>query len=363
MAEVTQDPAYGAGATSGSAFSARAGLAVQLGGAALSLTLLLGMGIWGYKLVMRDVNGIPVVRAMDGPMRQAPDNPGGELALHTGLAVNAVAGQGEAAPPEGTLVLAPPTSDLTEEDLLVQPTAEAGEYLPGDIPLAGPPAEPDPEPIVLSREGDELMSTEDILALADQIAAGSEPLSELSDTPIGSQDNPVAAAVGDAIAALEPAAPDAAGTEIEEIEEAPPQDASVTEALAPIPGEGLERALRPPARPSGLVSSSAATPPVRDPAEDQGFAVSTEAIPDGTVLVQLGAFDSVELAGGEWLDLASRFEEFMDGKERLIQVATSGGRDFFRLRATGFADLDDARRFCSALVAEDAPCIPVVARE
>ena len=50
----------------------------------------------------------------------------------------------------------------------------------------------------------------------------------------------------------------------------------------------------------------------------------------------------------------------MDGKERLIQQAESGGQPFFRLRATGFEDMADARRFCSALVAEDAACIPVV---
>ena len=37
--------------------------------------------------------------------------------------------------------------------------------------------------------------------------------------------------------------------------------------------------------------------------------------------------------------------------------ATSGGRTFYRLRAMGFEDLSDARRFCSALVAENAECM------
>ncbi len=52
----------------------------------------------------------------------------------------------------------------------------------------------------------------------------------------------------------------------------------------------------------------------------------------------------------------------MNGKDRLIQRAESGGRTFYRLRAMGFDDLADARRFCSALVAEEAACIPVVVR-
>jgi hypothetical protein len=45
-----------------------------------------------------------------------------------------------------------------------------------------------------------------------------------------------------------------------------------------------------------------------------------------------------------------------------VQKASSGGRVFYRLRAMGFDDLGDARRFCSALVAENADCIPVVTR-
>lgn len=357
MAEVTQEPVYGSGATTRGAFGQKAGLAVQMTGAAMSLALLIGMGVWGFKLVIRDVNGVPVVRAMDGPMRQAPDDPGGELALHTGLAVNEVAGQGEAAQPEETLVLAPSTADLTEEDLMVQPTAEAGEFLPEEYEMAEPArAEVDaPQPIVLSRDDTPQMSTEDILALADQIAAQAEPVSAQGVT--GDAQAAITAAVSDAIAGLDPAPePQEAAGETGAVQEL----ALLTEATDP--GATPARALRPPARPASLVSSSAAAAPSEAPASGGGFAVSTADVPEGTVLVQLGAFDSVELAGGEWTELSGRFSEFMDGRDYLIQVATSGGRDFYRLRAEGFADLDDARRFCSALVAEDAPCIPVVVR-
>ena len=63
-----------------------------------------------------------------------------------------------------------------------------------------------------------------------------------------------------------------------------------------------------------------------------------------------------------WRRFSARFEEFMDGKDRVIERATSGGRVFYRLRAHGFADLSDARRFCAALVAEQADCIPVTTR-
>ncbi len=46
-------------------------------GAALSLALVAGIGTWGYQLVMRDVTGIPVVRAVEGPMRVCQKTPGG----------------------------------------------------------------------------------------------------------------------------------------------------------------------------------------------------------------------------------------------------------------------------------------------
>ena len=46
----------------------------------------------------------------------------------------------------------------------------------------------------------------------------------------------------------------------------------------------------------------------------------------------------------------------------VLQPAESGGRTFYRLRAHGFDDEDDARRFCSAFVAQNATCIPVPQR-
>jgi hypothetical protein len=68
------------------------------------------------------------------------------------------------------------------------------------------------------------------------------------------------------------------------------------------------------------------------------------------------------VARKEWTRLRGRFGEYLDGKDRVIQKAQSGGRTFYRLRAVGFDGLSDARRFCSALVAENAECIPVVTR-
>ena len=61
----------------------------------------------------------------------------------------------------------------------------------------------------------------------------------------------------------------------------------------------------------------------------------------------------------EWVRLQGRFGELMAEKAMVVQPAESGGRTFYRLRAHGFEDEADARRFCSAFVSENAVCIPV----
>lgn len=85
-------------------------------------------------------------------------------------------------------------------------------------------------------------------------------------------------------------------------------------------------------------------------------------LPAGTRLVQLGAFDSAEVAREQWDILSARFEDYMGGKSRVIEKAQTGGKTFYRLRAMGFADLADSRRFCSVLMAAKAACIPVATR-
>jgi hypothetical protein len=78
--------------------------------------------------------------------------------------------------------------------------------------------------------------------------------------------------------------------------------------------------------------------------------------------VQLGAFPTEAEAIAEWARVEGVFGEYMGDKRRVIQQAETGGTTFYRLRAMGFSDLSDARRFCAVLVAGEASCIPVVAR-
>jgi hypothetical protein len=142
--------------------------------------------------------------------------------------------------------------------------------------------------------------------------------------------------------------------------------ASGTEPLSPLAdpeadtGNGLAKSLRPKARPGAMpvpaaaesVAATTAAPAEIDPAT----------LAAGTRLVQLGAFDDAETARAEWTKLQSRFGDLIATKSMVVQSAQSGGRTFYRLRAHGFEGEDDARRFCAALLAENAACIPVAQR-
>lgn len=273
----------------------RFGRMLNLGGAALSVALMLGGGVWAYQLAMRDVTGIPVIRALGGPMRIAPANPGGEEAMHQGLSVNAVAAAGTALPLPETLTLAPKAEDLSEDDVA------------GLQPLEGAPAA-------------------EVVAMAPTTDLAAEAMPE--ELPATQQDA-VALALAEALGEVAP-----------------------TEEFASDSG-----APRPKARP-GSADAMVSVEQVSAPAVE----IDPATIAAGTSLVQLGAFDDQDGARAEWSRLAGQFGDLMTGKAMVIQSAQSGGRTFYRLRAHGFGTEDDARRFCTAMLAENATCIPVAQR-
>lgn len=332
MADVDFDEFEGGyGASYGEVRVARGRRWANIAGALTSTALILGLGVWGYKIAVRDVMGIPVVRALEGPMRVAPETPGGEVAAHQGLSVNGIAAEGTAAPTADRLVLAPRPVELSLDDApglaSEAPAAEA----------AAPPAPPaDQMPTAAAAPEAVTPAAYPLDANADVAAAADAP--SAADPTIDPVAEAAAAAVAEQLAA---------------------RGAEATPDI--VPG-GIARSLRPLARPAALQTAALAS----GTAEAAGLAPVAEVDPAtltaGTRLVQLGAFDDAETARKEWDKLAGQFGELLAGKARVVQSAQSGGRTFFRLRAHGFDGEDDARRFCSALLAENAACIPVAVR-
>lgn len=277
----------------------------QWGGALISIALIIGMAFWVYSIVSRDVTGVPVVKASDGPLRVQPENPGGRPADHQGFAVNDVVSDGEASPSSDMLVLAPEPQALEDED---QPI---GEVPPAIAPLASQ---------ALADADSEEERLDAVIGLADQLIA-----EEQSESEVASGNEAILLAVLEAAAT-----PEAEG--------------------------GPTQTPFPRLRPAPIVSdtASANTQTVRE--------LSPEAVPDGSRLVQLGAFNSAEVARSEWDRMSTLFAGYLDDKTRVIQRAESGGKVFYRLRALGFEDIDDARRFCAAFKSRNVDCVPVLVR-
>ncbi|CUH39653.1 Sporulation related domain protein [Jannaschia seosinensis] len=334
---------------------------VNWAGALTSLGLTAGLAFWAVDLTFRDVSSVPVIQALAGPMRVAPENPGGTVARFQGMALSDITSGGAAAPAPDQIVLAPPPLTLdapaqAARTAAVAKLAEAAKAAEQDD-VAAPAT-----PVMASAEPD---------AIAAPLPDAS-PLAQMDEVPAIE------------IAAPQQAAPDAAPViataPVEEAEEQDLVAAAITQAVSEsLPG--LARSSRPRQRPADLRRTIANAAPARLPTEAQpevaGIQVASAdpsaiaaprrevdpaSVAPGTRVVQLGAFDSEAIARGEWTRLEAKFREYMAGKSLMIEKARSGGRDFWRLRVVGFGDGSDARRFCSALLARNAACIPVTIR-
>ena len=357
------DDGYGTATGQAASRAARFSHLVNIAGAVSSVALVIGLGVWGYKLAVRDVTGIPVFRAAEGPMRIAPENPGGEVAAHQGLAVNDVAALGTAAPPPETLILAPRPVELTAEDAAAEDLNGAAPVDPLQDTALAPVLSPVIAPDLAAAAPSEQTVLEQ--TAPDQLAPIQSSPAQTALEQTGPDPDAVAKALAEALAT------DSDATMVDEA----PLDGTVTEDMAALdPNPEASATIRPRARPATIGSAADAQGTQTDPqpdlapalAEAPAQATTTEVdaamIPAGTRLVQLGAFDTEDQARGEWVRLNNKFAPAFAGKAMVVQAAESGGRTFYRLRAHGFADETDARGFCLTLLEQNASCIPVEQR-
>ena len=279
-------------------------------GAALSLFLLAGAIGWSYQLIVRDVNQIPIVRAQLGPLRVAPDNPGGLTAANQGLSVTQLA-VNEKPLLSNEIYLAPAAEILNEENLALKVKEEY--------------------------ESNKVDGAFEIKEVNAENSMNLEALPDQKEVDSRSND----------VGVLSKAAFSQKKIEIENA-------VSLALSITNDPDKSLSW-LRPKIRPAGFYRNGNIT-------EDQ--IVSNEPMPKlpiGSAVVQLGAFESKSLAESEW----QRFEKILGSilipKKMVVQKAESGGKIFYRLRASGFSDISDARQFCTA-ISDKVACIPVVTR-
>ena len=279
-------------------------------GAALSLSLLTGAIGWSYQLIVRDINQIPIVRAQLGPLRVAPDDPGGLTAANQGLSVTQLA-VNERPLLSDEIFLAPAAEVLSEENVALQ----------------------------ISEENSSITNKEkfDTLEVSTENNLDLKNLPEQTATGLASHKEAVLSTAAFSPKKLE-------------IENAVSLALSLTNEV-----DSSFNSLRPKIRPVVLNQIQTVI---------NAQSVTNElvaALPIGSAVVQLGAFESKSLARIEWQRLEALLGSVLKSKNMVIQKAESGGKVFYRLRAFGFDDLSDARQFCSA-VNDKVACIPVVTR-
>ncbi len=303
-------------------------------GAVASVALMVGLMVWGWQLVSRDVSGVPVIRAIAGDARTAPSDPGGELTNYTGYAVNDVA-EGAEQQPTQQVAIAPAPVGLSDEDVAM---GQLGATARAPLTTTEAPLSFAGDPIVpLSDSEARAQAEAQRLALADS-------------------------AVRDATIIDAPASEGPVNEALTDENGAPAQAAAIAEALAQAQAESnpgvLTASTRPAPRPRSTRVASAGTtatdarPVAPEAAPPAPAPVSQASGPQ----VQLGAFDSDSIAASEWNRLSGKHVVF-SGKQQVIQQHQSNGRTFWRLRVAGFDSLSEARQFCAALKSAGTDCL------
>ncbi len=122
----------------------------------------------------------------------------------------------------------------------------------------------------------------------------------------------------------------------------------------PVPGAphaAIDKALTPstpaakpaPVKVASASSTSAAPPPVAAAA--------------GAAMVQIGAFQSMDIANKQYASVASSYGLFLGGTAKHIEKVDVNGATVYRTAFTGFESKDKAKAFCSALKSAGHDCI------
>ena len=279
-------------------------------GAALSVFLMVGAIGWSYQLIIRDINQIPIVRAQLGPLRVAPEDPGGLTAANQGLSVTQLA-VNEKPLMSNEIHLAPAAQILNAENLGLEVTN-------------GVQSNTDVGTLEIKEVNAE--NSVNLKALSNKIEADKVSKETASLSKVAFSQKRI------------------------EIENAVSLALSITDD----PAASLTL-LRPKIRPETLQKDN----------KISGEQIVTNEplfeLTKGSAVVQLGAFGSKNLAKSEWQRFEKLLGSILIAKKMIVQEAESGGKIFYRLRAAGFEDISDARQFCTA-ISDKVACIPVMTR-
>ena len=283
-------------------------------GAVISLNLILWAGYWTYNIISRDINGIPIVAAQPGPLRVAPDTPGGIEAENIELAVTKIASQ-ELPPNPKAVELAPSTEKLTPDDLTIFQAIRQKKIIDRQAALNNQIHLGVIEPNI-SKE----------ISL--------EPVNTVTNTANYSITENQSELVAAALAlALKPSADNLIGSAV---------------------AQNKFKQIKPRLRPGSLLEASVST-------TETVIRPALASVETGLAVVQFGTFATETVAFEEWDRLSKNLSVILDGRPKYVERIKRNGNEIYRLRLGGFVNIDDASRFCSAVISQEN-CVPVIAK-
>ena len=283
-------------------------------GAVISLNLILWAGYWTYNIISRDINGIPIVAAQPGPLRVAPDTPGGIEAENIELAVTKIASQ-ELPPNPKAVELAPSTEKLTPDDLTIFQAIRQKKIIDRQAALNNQVHLGVIEPN-LSKE------------------ISFEPVNTVTNTANYSITENQSELVAAALAlALKPSADNLIGSAV---------------------AQNKFKQIKPRPRPGSLLEASVST-------TETVIRPALASVETGLAVVQFGTFATETVAFEEWDRLSKNLSVILDGRPKYVERIKRNGNEIYRLRLGGFVNIDDASRFCSAVISQEN-CVPVIAK-
>lgn len=373
-------------------------------GAALGvfLTLLIGCGLVfaAYKLGQRkNVDEPPLIAAADGPVKIAPENPGGSEIPNTDNAANAMIdgsrlGTGDVAFQDGVTVEAAlparnidPAASLEAReirreivdlgDLAMKSTIEGEPTLE-----TGGPTDRSDERLMVS--GTEVTpnarTTADVLAasaddgdveiasIGEDIVVGEDELGGVNTTIATSRTNvpeiETANAFGEGVSVPLPMQKPNVGPSVGQRTAEASSATTRTPALAPVTRDPGER-IRQPVEPA-IASRLNPTPPLAPgqrqvqphvPAPSGVRQVRIPPQPIGDAQVQLGAFPSPNEVRARWQAMRGTHRDLLSPLGlQVLPVQTSDGRQLFRMRVGPLRDARMANQLCEALRGRGVDC-------
>ena len=285
-------------------------------GAIISLNLILWAGYWAYNLISRDINGIPIVAAQPGPLRVAPEVPGGIEAENIELAVSKIASQ-ELPPNPQAVELAPYTAKLNADDITINQALKQKKLIDSQIK---------------KRSQGHLQAVEPELLNEISLVPIKTSIESTDYTIVDNQSELVAAALAIAL-----------------------KQNSEQLSNKVISGNIQSNVMKPMPRPGSLSNKPTSLN------SENSILPTLGSVETGLAVVQFGSFENKQLALAEWGRLSENLSVILDGRPKFVERIQRNGNEIYRLRLGGFANIDDASRFCSAVISQEN-CVPIIAK-